>query len=414
MRCLIFLFVALSLQLQAAFTTNYVSPTGISGNAGTSPFVPKDLQSGMNLLGPDVRIVCAIGTYPIAAGGAEYIINAHGGTPGHPAVLICETPFGAVITGNTNYGIDVYNSPYVVVQGFKCTSNTIDGFKTQSDNTLFRYCWARRNGTTGSTQPLDGSGFTSNSAGSRSNRWEFCLSEENGNGGGFGHNWYWSHEDNTLVGCIARNPNGGFNYQGYSGSTTAHQRGNWMYHCLSYGAVAKTGVVLYSGDEADGADAGTNGLLHCTIMDGVNLSWGVPCISNCVLLVSASDPTRAVNTNSVRVPSPQMDYNFSTNLVVAQGSHSFFQNVSINTLFPNSTFGQYWLSAVHPCRNMADPVNFYSMDFFGASQFSAPDIGAYTYTTALDNDFRDLSAGSPLYWALLLDPTISALLCCPR
>lgn len=377
--------------LASGSTTNYyASPTGLTNNTGAIGS-PWNLQTAYNNLRADTTIWLFSGNYPtnLTEYGGQ---SGHGGTPTAPAIIQALTNYGPVLGCNGVRGLDIFSSDYTYIMGLTVVSNLTDGIKLQGANCVVSNCIVSGNGNGISA----GQGIASNSSGSKSNTIVHCVIEGNGLfpvavGTAFGHGLYISHNGNVIDGCLVRS-NWGFGIQYYSGAVTANQTDTVIKNCIVDGNTNSYGVVIYSADEVGGLTPGTNWVINCTILDGMALSWGTTLASNCIILPSPLiDPTRPVNTNSVRVPTFVSDYCFGTNTIVNSGGHNYITNLSRASLWPNlASLGQYWLSTNHPARGKGLRSVTANTDFWGNWQAQKYDIGAVEYDMDLAADTRSL------------------------
>lgn len=406
LKWLVALFLLLSLHASHGSTTNYyVSPTGLTNNTGTLNS-PWNLQTGLDHLYADTTIWLLSGTYP--TNQTEYGgQSGHGGTATAPAIVQALTNYGPIIAFNGTIGIQNFGSDYTIYSGLTIKSNLLgDGIKIQSKNCTITNCIISWNGGSSSA----GSGIAMNSSTSKSNKVVNCIIEYNGivpaQASPLGHGIYMSHQGNYIDGCTIRS-NWGYGIQLYS-TTATDDTDNWIVNCLISGNTNAYGITLYNGADTGGAGTslGTNFVLNSTIDDGMAISYGTACVTNCIILPSIlKDPTRPVNTNSSRLVTKFLtDYCLGTNTIVGNtGGNNWITNLARSTLFPNlSSLGQYWLPTNSPARGRALSTQTTYHDYWGNWQNNKYDIGAFEYDMDLAADTRDLNA-SPEKRYLYLD-----------
>jgi uncharacterized repeat protein (TIGR01451 family) len=118
---IIVLYVAI--QLAAAQTTYYVSPSGSDGSAGTSAAPFRSIQRAADTVNAGDTVIVRDGVYSNAGAsgiGSKLITVTRGGTSSSPVTFRSENKWGAVVDGlnNTTAEAWVVYANYVRIEGF--------------------------------------------------------------------------------------------------------------------------------------------------------------------------------------------------------------------------------------------------------------------------------------------------------
>jgi hypothetical protein len=373
-------------------TTYYVATSGSSSNTGLSTNSPWPLTYAVTKLGPGVTLTLMPGAYS----GPIIIYNVNG-TAQNPMTIRSQVKWKAVIANSTNHGIALGFTPfvnYLVMDGLCVSNSARDGIGLAGQNCTVRNCWV-----TGSHHL----GINVSNPNCSNNIIENNLIELSGGGvwdGVVGHRWhgiYISGPNNIIRNNVVRH-NAGYGIHLYTGYSMTWQNNNLIYNNLTYGHTNFYGVTIWGAVDG-GALPGTNCLFGNTILDGVSLSYGAVCITNNIILPSVIFPSSAITYSEIHPPTVYADYNLSTYAITPTGAH----DVVVSTVgFVNPGNGLCWLTANSSARGAANRNVVPPVDFFGNSQSSVTDIGAFQYKATLAGDIRvlDPSPANPDYWSL--------------
>ncbi len=373
----------------------YVAPNGSSGNDGQSTNSPWTLDWSIAHAGTSNDIILMDGVYDRSSLGQVRIYDVNNLT------FRAQNKWKAVIANSSYRGIEIYNSPYIVLDGL-CVSNSYDdGIKLMGDHDTVRNCWVVNNGTNGD---VGQNGIAANGGTDNYMLLEYNLIEWNGAWvgarAGHGHGIYVNGPGQVVRGNVVRY-NGGYGIQFYSSSMPVLQHGCLIYNNLTYGHANHWGMTVYGGDDPDGSSSGTNYVFGNTICDGIDLNYGTVDITNNIILPSPQSPNPIHTWGGAYAPTVRSDYNLSSTALTPAGAHDVLSGTAN---FVNSANGLYWLKATSAARSHALPAVCGANDFFGVAQSSVSDIGAFQYNAAYTNDRRQLDPSPPTgadYWSAL-------------
>ena len=370
----------------------YVATNGSSSNGGLSPDSPWSLAHALTKLGPGITLTLLPGVYD---GGPVRIYYARG-TEQNPVIVRSQHRWQAVIANSPGYGIEIYESQHVLLEGLCVSNSAKSGIKILDPNNTVRHCWITHNGNL-----TDLSGIESNSKSSTNNVIERNLVEFNAafthSASPQGHGIYLSGPNQIVRGNVIRN-NGGWGLHFYSGYDAFWQNNAHIYNNLIYGHTNAAGVTLY-GASSSGSLPGRNYFYNNTVLDGLNVEYGVVMITNNIILPCTRVPTQPIYHFSLRSsPTICNDYNLSTHAITPAGPHNMITN---RVGFVNQANGLFWLQENSAARGKANSAVVPPVDFFGEPQALAADVGAFQYVPALVGDNRAFIAPSakPDYWS---------------
>lgn len=395
-----------TLTVQGVSTNFYASPTGNSGNSGTTLGSPWPLDYALLHVGTSNTLNVMDGIYT--------------GLPAMPEIgsyvtIRAINKWAAIITnitGHASMWIDNTNVG-VVLDGLAFKNNQYS-MEFQSPNGTVRNCWFTGTGV-GFADGSFASGIDGGGYGWTNVTIEKCLSEYNGkptvpnlthNHGVYGGGTNCTYRNNVLrynagYGLIVDNHKATGDY------------GNRIYNNLAYG---NYGGGTYGEQIACYNDAavaplsgiGTNWIYGNTLVS--TNSTAIFCQDGMILLtnniiISTNYGVQAF-TGTYTSDVILGDYNLHPQaMALANGPNDVISTSAANLLSPST--GLYWLSVFAPARGKALTTVFGPVDFFGNSQSSVTDIGFNQYSTAYAADTRTLdpspSSGAD-YWATLLPP----------
>lgn len=381
-----------SVCLAFAGTTYYVASNGVSGNTGRSTNSPWPITYALLNVAASNTIVVMPGTY------RTNLIVRHS-----YQTLVSQTKWGAKIVvpaGVNSAGISVWPAPinHVTIDGFEVANAGMSGVILYGSNCVVRNCWVHDSGR--GRNMNNGSGILTFYP-QDNTIIEGDLLENNGYSTGYDHGMYVSGTN-----CIIRNNvcRGNFGF----GISVYDNHGGASDHCQVYnnllygnhGDINTNGFQL--GFNSPLAPGTTNYAFGNTII--TTHRYGILCEYTTVLLTN----NIIISTGSgVMVYSPTGkfswaygDYNLAPQTLTTSGAHDVITN---NYDFVNSISGLFWLTTNSPARGMAKGTVHGAIDFFGNSQPSVADVGAFQYNAAYVTDTRilDPSPVKPDYWLLL-------------
>lgn len=389
-----------------AITNYYVSPTGVAGNTGTSAS-PWDLATGINHLGPDIQVNLLPGNYQ--SNELDIYNGALSGTSGHPAILKSTVKWGAIFANSANGGgIDINNVQWLVIDGLVIRGAKLGtGLGLGSSNLVARNCWVADNWQ---------QGILTNGV---NNLIENCLVENNGlQAAGqptvhFYHGIYFQGSNGVIRNNVIRRNNNGYGIQFATSQSGLLQSNVQIYNNLIYGH-PRFGAILWARDDTGGSGSGTLGttfFFNNTVLDGIDVRWGVHTIYSNIILPSLAFPGNAIQVvNDPALTTVVEDYNLGSGPMGYGGVHDV---VAVTPGLVNIAKGLGWLTVTSAARAAANPSNIPPVDFFGNVMASVSDIGfaQYTFTLASDNRTLDPSpVGGADYWAVLSPPPIDVVI----
>ena len=388
----------LLLGLSAEAGTVYFKPTGTGSANGTSAANAVGQASVMSTASAgDLLIMCGTGFSSIQVTKNDIKIfsaDVNGVTNKWSAELTGSSGQHGIYTATGVTGLRVW--------GVHILSSYIDGIKFNGNDNIVRGCWIENAG-----RPV---GWSTNSNGSYSGQgigWHGygdIIIEENiiENCGAYitlDHLIYGMGTNVTIRGNVLR---GGvaWGLQIYDDVGDNH---NWVVaHNLIYGngspGVSQGALVIYThGDKTNYiygntliSSSGKYGMIISQDSSSARLY-----VSNNIIQGDAGYGVIAVTgaggTNTVK-----SDYNLVS--AVVTGEPRGGNDVTGTATFDSTAAGRYWLASASAGRNAAAPAICHPVDFWGRSQSTVADIGAFQYEASLEADSRDHTDTQRDYW----------------
>lgn len=375
----------------ARATTYYVATNGVSGNTGLSTNSPWPMSYVFTHIAAGDTVLAMPGTYT-----NQVIIRTSNTT---------FKPLGSKWTvkikgwGATGNCIVVWPPPLsgVVIDGFEVDHSPSEGIHLYSSNSVVRNCWVHDSGAVPGVNI--GSGIVSQGA-LNANLIENCLLENNGYSVGFDHGIYLAGTNCIIRNNVIRNNKGlGISlYSGTGGIDHCQVYGNLIYS--NWGRVDLGKAWQIGVNNVDGASPrnGTN-WVYCNTVIGTNqylifVQYGTVGFTNNIMVFPSGNGFDLGPSAIV-----MGDYTVSPFIILAHGPHDL---TSTNYGFVNTAKGLYWLSNASGARGRALSGVFGPVDFFGATQSSVADCGAFQYQPVYSADGRTLDpspSGGADYWA---------------
>lgn len=372
----------------------FVSPTGSSSNLATagSPW-PVNYALSRAQSGDVISLVP--GTYP------SIVVR----TPG--VILRSTAKWAATVAGSPGlHGIQV-DATNVVIDGVEVSHSYIDGIKLNSSGNTVRNCWIHHSGlgdpnaVVNTNASYTGQGIYSGCY--ANNTIEKNLIEYNGIWIAHDHGVYIAGTNNIIRGNVLRH-NWAYGLQLFSGYAGESCCAIQVYNNLIYGnGVCDAGrncLTVWAGPPGSGVMT-TNYVFNNTLV--ADTYYPVICdsgylgLSNNIILGAYDGTLIAVDGGTI-----WSSYNCFTNAVrasdvVVDGGHNV---VATNPGFVNAANGLFWLTSTSPARGSANKTLIPPIDFFGNSQSSCNDAGAFQYNALYETDTRILepSPAYPDYW----------------
>ncbi|HZR16614.1 MAG TPA: right-handed parallel beta-helix repeat-containing protein [Verrucomicrobiae bacterium] len=354
--------------------TRYVSVTGSAGNSGLIASSPWPLSYALAHVTPNSTLILLSGNYPSIDLSAQ---NQQGLT------LRSQIKLGARIVGTAGLqGIATESAAVlsnIVVDGFEVVTSAIDGVKFTGPFCSVSNCWIHN---------CFGQGVAAHNVNRTRILWN--LIEHNGTDQQHDHGIYVAGT-NLDIGCNVIRYNRHYGVQCYD--STGDVADVHLFNNLIYGN--PLGVILWS------YGGYTNSLIGNTIVSAANnavvLNGGVCTITNNILFCGSSYYPIELNHGAVA----RTDYNLVSKRIAPSGAHDV-QSASAG--FVNAAKGLYWLTSGSPARGMAASAAHATTSFFGQTQGTVTDVGAFQYNPLLAADARTLDPlpndGSD-YWLML-------------
>lgn len=396
MRFLTLLLLLLGLPANAA--TIYFKPTG-TGSANGSTAANAVGQAGVMAAASagDLLIMCGtgFGSINVTKNGVKiFAADVNGVT----------NKWSASLNGNSGeHGI--YTSTGVTgcqIWGVYIISSYIDCIKFNGDTNTVRGCWISGAGRS--------PGWTTNSNGSFA-------------GQGLGFHGY---NDITIEENVFEN-NGAYlqyDHNLYGAGKRITIRGNIFRNSVAWGLQAYDSVIdndqwviahnLIYGNGSPGISA--SGLTFWTLGNVTNWIYGNTIIAPAghygVIINQANTSARLYFSNNIvegdgaygvlyaygagGTNSVKSDYNLLSSFV--SGEPRGANDIAGSATFDSTANGRYWLTSASAGRNAAATAICNAKDFFGRSQSTVNDIGAFQYEASLDADSRNLTDTQRDYW----------------
>lgn len=390
-------------------TNYYVSPTGASGNAGTSGS-PWDVDTGLAHMGPDVTINFLPGTYT----SRVWFPSSASGSAGHPATIKSTVKWGAVVANINTVGINApngYNLSYIVIDGFRVHGCTYDGVGP-GNHSVVRNCWIHDN---------QQNGVNSTNVVCHDNLFEDNLIEYNGvdtvSYPTHYHNIYISGVNNICRNNVIRYCHDGADLIVYTGNVGEANTNNQVYNNLVVGGTGATHVNYTASfwnatvdGSTNGGSPGTNYVFDNTFIGSCLAEYGTLYFANNVVVPTTGQSAFIFSSH----PSNFLgDYNAGPQTILGT-SHELITSVSAMS-FVNAAHGLYWPGSGSSLRGHANSSGSPApaVDFFGNANPSITDIGFVQYNSTYAGDTRTLdpspSAGAD-YWAPLSAPPVDVVI----
>lgn len=376
-----------------AGTSYYAATNGSSGNTGLSSDSPWPLGYAIANAGASNTIIVMPGIYQQAD---QFRVSTSWMT------IRSQTKWGAWLVNSPSHGIQIS-----VTDG-SVNGLTLDGLVISNamhaavsllsgTNHTVRNCWILRTGQFASSTGQDEAGINAYAA-CRNSIYENNVVEWNGSSS-FDPGIY-VNGTNVVVRNNVIRYNHGYGCQ-IADSDSAHMINNcWFYNNLVYG----------NRSQPDDDDYGCQFIFysHNTGQPQTNYMFGNTIITtNGGHAVLFQDVT-VMCTNNILISTGSgivswastvyADYNLANSPLAFAGPHDVITNYFG---FVNPNNGLYWLKSDSPARWKALAGAAGPVSFFGNSQGSVFDIGAFQYNAAYASDSRSLdpSPANPDYWA---------------
>lgn len=355
--------------------TYYASPSGSTGNTGSSASSPWTLAYALSRAVSYDTIILLSGTYSGEVDiGKSYL------------TLRSQVKWGAKFTGSGGPGLATWPADTVhdvTFDGLEVTGAVGPGFCLYGANTTIQNCWIHGNGTMGIESHKKQGHLIQNN-----------LIEKNGTHINLDHGIYFSGTNHTIRGNVIRN-NFAWGVQFYEDGGNAVNcwiYGNLIYNNGTSGASRGTyadGIVIY------GTSGATNYVFNNTIIAtnyaAIDARYCYMAVTNNIILGG--------NLMDAGGATFRCDYNLSASALAFTGPHDI---VSRTANFVNTARGLYWLASTSPCRNVAQALKL-PVDFFGTANVTVTDVGAFQFNTSYAADTRLLDPTSTTedYWQVL-------------
>jgi Right handed beta helix region len=379
------LLLASSVYSRAAVITYYVSTTGSSGNSGLTTNAPWPLAYALANAGASNIVSLLPGTYGV--------IDL--GTPATQSGLTVKSYFKwqAKLVGTAGNHVFATETGVsnVVVDGLQIANSWIDGIKFNSHG-----CTARNNWVYG--------------AGKGNPAWVTNTDSSFTGQGIASHNYYGTVIENNLL-----ENNGAWidhDHGVYANGTNLVIRGNVMRGNLAHG------IQIYENAPQAAADI----LIYNNLIYGNGR--GIVCYSqtnstNYIYGNTIVSPVASVNSTPILVRDRNGYVKATNNICIGNGysigtddTGKFYEDYNIlssQASFVNTNTGLFWIKVTSNAKGAALSTIYGAVDFFGNTQSSVADIGAFQYSSYQEADTRTLdpsgSTGADYWHQLALDNT---------
>lgn len=394
------LFLFFSIPLFSA-STYYVSPSGDSGNTGLTTDSPWPVQYAVDNAGAGSTVMFMDGDYygvGITLSFSNQILQAI--NKWKPRFINISNSAAFDTIPNVTYGITLDG-----LQFTNCEAMAV-WLRPGVSNCVIRNIWSHDVGKTWEpSQSASGIALT----GGRSNLVENCLLEYCGTNGllGYNHGIYAGGTNIIIRNNIVRY-SGGYGIQVAVSDAQPDQF--YIYNNLSYGHYGKDddgiACLIYYYDLGSWA---TNYIFGNTFINEKH-PWvlrhhglGTILLTNNILCNTGGTSVAILNTSDGYI---KANYNMSRQSL---GTWAGANDVITNYIgWVNTNIGLYWLKSDSPARNTALNTVYGPIDFFGNSQSSIGDIGAFKYNSIYSSDTRTLDPSPSIgadYWLILSNVT---------
>jgi hypothetical protein len=383
--------VAFGCMLSTAFagTVYYASPNGSSSNNGLSTNSPWPVSYAVGNAASGSTVMLMDGSYTTPIDIATPNLTVKAINKWGPKWLNVGSHAGShdmVIQLSANN---------VTLDGVMCSNCQYEvGIEYYMTNCTIRNCWVTQTGNFG-WSPMFGSASGIQTLPGLGHLVERCLVEYSGTNStsGGNHGIYGGGTN-----CIYRNNVLRYN-DGLGIILNSHGQGydvgNQIYNNLMYGneALNSAGGQIDLANDTQASYAQANQVFGNTLVSagrGIAVQNMAAFITNNIIM-SANNPI--LNNGAGQFTE---DYNLSS--VRLSGPHDITTSAPG---FVNSNNGLYWIATNSTAYHMAKSTAYGPVDFFGNTQSSVADIGAFQFQPAYTSDSRvlDPSGSNPDYWA---------------
>lgn len=374
--------LVLFLALRAWPATYYVSTNGLSTNSGTSTNSPWPIAYAFLHIAAGDTVKAMPGTYT-----NQIIIRTDNTTFTTQAGKWSVKIKGWGATGNS---ISVWPPPRTgaIIDGLEVDHSPSEGIQLYASNSIIRNCWIHDSGAVAGVNI--GSGVVFNRA-YYSNIVENCLLENNGYSMGFDHGIYAAGTNCIFRNNVCRGNRGlGISlYMGDGGINGCQIYGNLIYSNAGRVDLGKAWQLGVNNVHAT-TIAVTNWVFGNTII-GTNqyllfVQYGAVGYTNNILICPSGNAFDVGTSGTVFG-----DYNLAKQALLTAGAHDV---ISATYGFVNSGHGLYWITSASAGKGHALATVYGPVDFFGNTQSSVSDIGAFQYSPAYAGDMRVLDPSS--------------------
>lgn len=371
----------------------FVSPNGSSSNKGTESS-PWSVNYALSNVGAGNIITLLSGTYPS--------IEITDPNKMSGITIRAKNKWAAKIVGSPGkHGVATeVGVKNVTIDGLQIAYSYIDGVKFNDHNSTVRNCWIHHSGQ-GGNQPRNTTGEYSGQGVAAHRKYgtriEFNLLENNGVWRGHDHGIYASGTNIYINGNICRG-NVSYGIQLYENSPYGVAETRVINNLLLNNGVYSdnSGLALYTYDKQ------TNYFINNTVIETVNVAFNIS--GGVLVMVNNIIISNGGSLDQRSIPSKYFaDYNIS-NLPLNSAIRGLHDVVSADLIngFVSVKDGKFWLKSTSPARNIANPLVYPGVDFWGNIQLSVKDAGAFQFSSVLENDSRildpsDVNTGAD-YW----------------